>query len=142
MKLKYSVGVKFIAIILCACSLVAVAFSGIGIAFMEGYDLYHTSLEDVQQMQIDQMGNAIAWHYGQDYAAQTLSNAPVELLDQLNHTYFADRQYGKYTVTIYENGEEDSPVESMTRIKVQYTGNYFKHIFGPLFLRPTGGGLG
>ena len=40
MKLKYSVGVKFIAILLCACSLVAVAFSGIGIAFMEGYDLY------------------------------------------------------------------------------------------------------
>lgn len=39
---------------------------------------------------------------------------------------------------IYENGEDDSPVESMTRIKVQYTGDYFKHIFGPLFLRPTG----
>lgn len=39
---------------------------------------------------------------------------------------------------IYENGEEDSPVESMTRIKVQYSGSYFKHIFGPLFLRPTG----
>ena len=115
MKLKYSVGVKFIAIILCACSLVAVAFSGIGIAFMEGYDLYHTSLEDVQQMQIDQMGNAIAWHYGQDYAAQTLSNAPVELLDQLNHTYFADRQYGKYTVTIYENGEEVSARGTVSR---------------------------
>ena len=39
---------------------------------------------------------------------------------------------------IYENGEADSPVESMTRIKVQYTGDYFKHVFGPLFLRPTG----
>ena len=39
---------------------------------------------------------------------------------------------------IYENGEEDSPVESMTKIKVQYSGSYFKHIFGPLFLRPTG----
>lgn len=39
---------------------------------------------------------------------------------------------------IFENGEEDSPVESMTRIRVQYSGSYFKHIFGPLFLRPTG----
>lgn len=39
---------------------------------------------------------------------------------------------------IYENGEEDSPVESMTKIKVQYSGSYFKHVFGPLFLRPTG----
>ena len=105
MKLKYSVGVKFIAILLCACSLVAVAFSGIGIAFMEGYDLYRTPLEDVQQAQIDSLGQSIAWHYAQEYAAQTLSNAPVELLEDLNHSYFADRQYGKYTVTIYENGE-------------------------------------
>ena len=39
---------------------------------------------------------------------------------------------------IYENSEEDSPVESMTKIKVQYSGSYFKHVFGPLFLRPTG----
>ena len=113
--MKYSVSVKFIAIVLCACSLVAVAFSGIGIAFMEGYDLYHTPLESVQQAQIDQMGKAIAWYYGQDYAAQTLSNAPVELLEQLNHTYFADRQYGKYIVTIRENGEEVSTRGTMTR---------------------------
>ena len=49
---------------------------------------------------------------------------------------------GRQTFTMYniifENGEENSPVESMTRIEVQYTGSYFKHIFGPLFLRPTG----
>lgn len=49
---------------------------------------------------------------------------------------------GRQTFTMYniifENGEDNSPVESMTRIEVQYTGSYFKHIFGPLFLRPTG----
>ena len=39
---------------------------------------------------------------------------------------------------VYANGEDDAPVESMTKIKVQYSGNYFKHVFGPLFLRPTG----
>ena len=113
--MKYSVVVKFIAILLCACSLVAVAFSGIGIAFMEGYDLYHSPLETVQQSQIDQMGKSIAWYYGQDYAAQKLSNAPVELLEQLNHTYFADRQYGKYIATIYENGEAVSTRGTMVR---------------------------
>ena len=113
--MKYSVGIKFIAIILCAFSLVAVAFAGIGIAFMEGYDLYHSSLETVQQAQIDQIGNGIVRHYAQDYAARTLSNAPAELLDNLNHSYFADRQYGKYTVTIYENGEEVSTRGTMTR---------------------------
>jgi len=49
---------------------------------------------------------------------------------------------GRQTFTMYniifENGEEDSPVESMTKLTVQYSGSYFKHIFGPLFLRPTG----
>ena len=48
------------------------------------------------------------------------------------------RQYFTMYNIIYENGDDDSPVESMTKIKVQYSGNYFKHIFGPLFLRPTG----
>ena len=113
--MKYSVGVKFIAILICACCLVAVAFSGIGIAFMEGYDLYKTPLETVHQSQIDQMGKGIAWYYGQDHAAQTLSNAPMDLLDDLNYNYFADRQYGKYIVTIYENGEAVSTRGTMAR---------------------------
>ena len=113
--MKYSVGMKFIAILLCAGCLVAVAFSGIGIAFMEGYDLYKSPLETVHQSQIDQIGKGIAWYYGQDYAAQTLSNAPMDLLDDLNHNYYADRQYGKYIVTIYENGEPVSTWGTMTR---------------------------
>ncbi len=39
---------------------------------------------------------------------------------------------------IFENGEDDSPVETMTRIDLRYSGSYFKHVFGPLYLRPTG----
>ena len=103
--MKYSVTVKFIAIILCACSLVAMAFSGIGIAFMEGYDLYHTPLETVQQREIDSIGQSIAWHHAQMYAADTLSNVPAEIRDNLNYSYYVDRYYGQYAVTIYEKGE-------------------------------------
>ena len=104
--MKYSVTVKFVAIILCACALVTMAFSGIGIAFMEGYDLYHTSLETVQQKEIDAIGNQIAWTHAQSYANQTLSNAPQEILDYSGGTrYYSDHYYGQYEVTIYENGE-------------------------------------
>ena len=104
--MKYSVTVKFVAIILCACALVTMAFSGIGIAFMEGYDLYHTSLETVRQKEIEGIGNQIAWSHAQSYANQTLSNAPQEVLDYSGGMrYNSDYYYGQYEVTIYEAGE-------------------------------------
>ena len=104
--MKYSVTVKFIAVILCTCSLVTLAFSGIGIAFMEGYDLYHTPLEIVQQKEIDAIGNQIAWAHAQNYANRTLSNAPQEVLEYSGGSYYySDHYYGQYEVTIYEKGK-------------------------------------
>ena len=104
--MKYSVTVKFIAIILCACSLVAVAFSGLGIVFMEGYDLYKTPLETVQQREIDAIGNQVAWVHAQQYALENLSNAPQELVERLyGNNYHLNHLYGEYRVDIYENGQ-------------------------------------
>ena len=104
--MKYSVTVKFIAIILCACSLVAAAFSGLGIAFMEGYDLYHTPLETVQQKEIDAIANQIAWEHAQRYALESLSNAPQELIDRIYGSgYYSENLYGQYAVEIRENGK-------------------------------------
>ena len=104
--MKYSVTVKFIAIILCACSLVAAAFSGLGIAFMEGYDLYHTPLETVQRKEIDAIANQIAWEHAQRYALETLSNAPQELIDRIYGSgYYSENLYGQYAVEIREAGK-------------------------------------
>ena len=103
--MKHSVTVKFIAIILCTLSLVTVAFSGLGIAFMEGYDLYHTPLETIQQGQVESIGNEIAWHHAQLYAAHTLSNAPAEVLSSMYPNHYIYRLYGQYTVDICENGD-------------------------------------
>lgn len=47
--MKHSITLKFIAFILCAFSLVSIIFSGFGIAFMQGYGLYQTPLETIQQ---------------------------------------------------------------------------------------------
>ena len=102
--MKYSVGTKFIAILLCACALMSVAFAGIGIAFMEVYDLYHTSLETVLQRQVDSIGNQLAWHHAEETATRILSNAPSEVLDRKNH-YNEGRYYGQYTVEVYEAGK-------------------------------------
>ena len=104
--MKYSVTVKFIAIILCVCSLVAAAFSGLGIAFMEGYDLYKTPLETVQRKEIDAIANQIAWEHAQRYALESLSNAPQELIDRIyGGSYYSENLYGQYAVEIRENGK-------------------------------------
>ena len=115
--MKYSVVVKFTAIILCACSLVAAAFSGLGIAFMEGYDLYQTPLETVQRKEIDAIANQIAWEHAQRYALETLSNAPQELVDRIyGSSYYSENLYGQYAVEIRENGRvvSQSGVEQQT----------------------------
>ncbi len=103
--MKHSITVKFIAFLLCVCSLVAVAFSGTGIAFMEGYNLYHTPLETKQQEQMESIGSIIAGHYAQLCAATDLSNMPQDLLMELLHSSYVNRLYGQYVVNVYENGQ-------------------------------------
>ena len=103
--MKHSVTVKFIAFLLCVCSLVAVAFSGTGIAFMEGYNLYHTPLETKQQEQMESIGSVIAGHFAQICAATDLSNMPQDLLMELLYSSYINRLFGQYVVNIYENGQ-------------------------------------
>ena len=104
--MKNSVFVKFIAILLCACSLVAMAFSGFGIAFMEGYDLYRTPLQTVLSKQVESVGDQIAWQYAQKYAVDSLSNAPQDLVERLyGNDYYINRLYGPYRVEIYEDSK-------------------------------------
>ena len=103
--MKYSVGTKFIAIILCACSLVAMVFSGIGIAFMEGYDLYREPLASKQESQMEMVSSTIAQQHARRYAAATLSNVPEDVLWSIGYSYGYPYNYGGYLVDIYENGE-------------------------------------
>ena len=103
--MKYSVCTKFIAIILCACSLVTLAFSGIGIAFMEGYDLYQTPISVKQEEQMEMVGSTLAHHHAQAYAVSTLSNVPEEVLYDIGYHYSYPYNYGGYLVDICENGE-------------------------------------
>jgi len=103
--LKYSVCTKFIAIILCTCSLVTLAFAGIGIAFMEGYDLYQTPLGNKQATQMEMVGSTIAHQHAEQYAIDNLSNVSDEMLGSIGYHYEYNYAYGGYLVDICENGE-------------------------------------
>ncbi len=102
--MKYSITLKFLAVTLCALSLVTLAFGGIGIAFMEGYDLYNVSLESKRAEQMDMVGSTIALQHARMHAANNLSNVPQELITQMGYAYDYPYNYGGYLVDIYEDG--------------------------------------
>ena len=103
--MKHSIAVKFLAFVLCAMSLVTVLFSGIGIAFIQAYDLYRTPLEIIQRDQMNFASSSLADHFVQRYAAKTLGNAPESLLDDIYNSYYIDRMGNQYALEIYEKGK-------------------------------------
>ena len=117
--MKHSIIVKFLAFILCALSLVTIVFSGFGIAFMQGYDLYHTPLEVIQQDQMNYASTTLAEYYAQWHAAQTLSNAPASLLSDIFDSYYVNHIGSQYAVEIYENGELVYHINSVDDLKGQ-----------------------
>ena len=115
--MKHSVTVKFLAFILCALSLVAVVFSGFGIAFMQAYDLYHTPLDSIRRDQMNYASSALAEYYTQRYAARTLGNAPESLLDNIYDSFYIDRMGSQYAVEIYEQGQLVESIYSVANLK-------------------------
>ena len=103
--MKHSIIVKFLAFVLCAMSLVALVFSGFGIAFMQAYDLYRNPLEVIQRDQMNYASSTLAEHYAQLYAAKTLGNAPASLLDNIYDSYYVAHMGSQYAVEIYEKGK-------------------------------------
>ena len=100
--MKHSIAVKFIAITLCALSIVSIAASGFGILFMEAYNLYNEPLDTQKREQLDLMAQEIAWYSAQRHAAESLGNCPQEILDELlPHSFIR----GNYAVLIAENKE-------------------------------------
>ena len=81
--MKHSIAVKFIAILLCAISVVGIAFSGFGILYMEANNLYSGTLEDRKQQQLEGLAMTVAWSTAERYAAEKLGNCPLEILDDI-----------------------------------------------------------
>ena len=101
--MKHSIAIKFLAFLLCALSVVSIAACGFGILFMENWNLYNQPLEDIKMQQLDSLSTSIAWNHAQLHAAQSLSNCPQEILDDvLTHTTYVP---GNYAVEIFQEGE-------------------------------------
>ena len=124
--MKHSIATKFLALLLCALSVVSIAACGFGILFMENWNLYNMPLEELKKQQLDSMSTNIAWNHAQIHAAQSLSNCPREILDDtLTH---ADYVPGNYAVEIYQG---TNLVYSINDPDTISNGHVSEHIISP-----------
>ena len=81
--MKYHMGLKFLAFLLCAACLLTSILAGISIALLIEWDLYNITVEDLQLEQCDQYSlSVLAEYFGQRIAARQLSNFPQEALER------------------------------------------------------------
>lgn len=79
--MRYSIFVKFLVILLTACSLVAAIGGAAGIVAMEGAGLYVNGLEVLQDQEYQSIANAVAAGAANRYAAKNLSNLSYASLE-------------------------------------------------------------
>ena len=72
--MRYSILVKFLAILLTACSLTAAIGGAAGIVAMESAGIYVNGLEKLQDQEYQSIANAVATGTANRYAAKTLGN--------------------------------------------------------------------
>jgi len=123
--MKHSIAVKFLAILLCALSVVSIAACGFGILFMENWNLYNMPLEDLKKQQVESMASEIAWNHAQIHAAQSLSNCPQEILDDaLMYSNSTNYIRGLYAVEIYLGTDLVYSINNVADLGAHHTHEY------------------
>lgn len=80
--MKYSIAVKFVAIILCAASLVGILACAGGILALTETGMYSMSAEQAKEKQIRLAGDSFAKDEAVYYCSEVLGGMPKQLLDQ------------------------------------------------------------
>ena len=120
--MKHSIAIKFLAFLLCALSLVSIIACGFGVLFMENWNLYNKPLEDLKKEQLASMSQAIAWNHAQIHAAQSLSNCPQEILDDV--LPYTDHVPGNYAVEIFLENDLVYSINNPADLQTHYTSEH------------------
>ena len=87
--MKHSIGVKMIAILLCAAALFGVVVSGAGIIGLTSMGLYSKTVEQLREEELQNCAEWLVTNESRRYYSGTLGGCPDEMLDQ-----FYDDNYG------------------------------------------------
>ena len=86
--MRYSVAMKFLAVILCAATLLGAAGSAVGMFALTEQGLYSRTVEEAYTEYLESSSNAFAQRIGMRYASETLGNAAEPLLEGLYGYYW------------------------------------------------------
>ena len=105
--MKHSIAIKFIAIILCAVSLLTCVGGALGIIVNEGYGLYTGDTNKWLEDELDTIGLNIAWSYAVLYNAEHLGGCTGDVLDTLRDMFETStmRDPDGWSVTLVRDGE-------------------------------------
>ena len=98
--MKHTIVLKFIAILLAACGLVAAAGSAVGIALAIELNLYSTDYRDWYAEKQETKAEALSQRIVERYAANNLSNCPDDILEQTLTTVSDSILSGWYDVDV------------------------------------------
>ena len=88
--MKYSIPVKFMAVFLCALSLVAIIGGAFGILSAEEFGLYTSDPDAWRESEVFGIAHDLAYSSAQLYAAEHLGHCPDAVLEVLEDNTVTD----------------------------------------------------
>ena len=102
--MKHSIFTKFVAIVLCAVSLVVCAAGAAGIIISEDNGLYTNDVDRWLDSELNHIGYYIARDYCSLYVAEHLEGFPEDVLEALRRDYFVEASRKDYAIEMYQDG--------------------------------------
>ena len=102
--MKYSIFTKFVAIVLCAVSLVVCAAGAAGIFISEDNGLYTNDVDNWLDGELKDIGYFIARDYCSLYVTEHLEGFPEDVLEALRNDYFTEAARKDYAIEMYQDG--------------------------------------
>ena len=127
--MKNHIAFKFLAVLLCAASLLGAVGSGLGVFALTEGDLYDKTVEQVYEEQVTMQGQEFAEQTARIYASLNLGGMPAVTVDQVlgYHNYFREPYYG-YRLLDAEGNELESrmPIDQSRAVARSFpvSGNY------------------
>ena len=103
--MKYSIFTKFVAIVLCAVSLVVCAAGAAGIIIAEDNGLYTNNVDEWIDSELKHIGYYIARDYCSLYVTEHLEGFPEDVLEALRSDYFTEASRKDFAIELYQDGK-------------------------------------